>query len=111
MEVSAKLRYARISPKKCRIVADQIRGKPVAEALDILRFSPKRAAHLIRKVLESAIANAEHNAGLDVDDLYVSAIYVDDGPRMKRILPRARGRADVMLKRMSHITVKVAERS
>ena len=111
MEVSAKLRYARISPKKCRIVADQIRGKPVGEALDILRFSPKKAARIIRKVLESAIANAEHNAGMDIDDLYVSAIYVDDGPRLKRILPRARGRADVIKKRMSHITVKVAERS
>ncbi len=111
MEVSAKLRYARISPKKCRLVADQIRGKPVVEALDLLRFSPKKAAHLIRKVLESAIANAEHNNGLDVDELYVSAISVDDGPRLKRVLPRARGRADVIRKRMAHITVKVASKS
>ncbi len=109
MEVAAKLRYARISAQKCRLVADQVRGLPVAQALDILRFSNKKAAGLVRKVLESAIANAEHNEGLDIDELKVSTIHVDEGPVMKRIKPRAKGRADRILKRTCHITVKVAE--
>lgn len=109
MEVAARLRYARISPQKCRLVADQIRGLPVDKALNILRFSNKKAAGLIRKVLESAIANAEHNEGLDIDELKVSSIYVDEGPRMKRFKPRAKGRVDRILKRTCHITVKVAE--
>ncbi len=109
MEVAAKLRYARISAQKCRLVADQVRGLPVDKALDILRFSNKKAAGLVRKVLESAIANAEHNEGLDIDELKVSTIHVDEGPVMKRIKPRAKGRADRILKRTCHITVKVAE--
>ncbi len=109
MEVAAKLRYARISAQKCRLVADQVRGLPVDKALDILRFSNKKAAGLVRKALESAIANAEHNEGLDIDELKVSTIHVDEGPVMKRIKPRAKGRADRILKRTCHITVKVAE--
>ncbi|EAS40500.1 50S ribosomal protein L22, partial [Photobacterium profundum] len=89
---------------------DQLRGKPVAQALEILNFSNKKAADLIKKVLESAIANAEHNEGADIDDLNVAKIFVDEGPTMKRIMPRAKGRADRILKRSSHITVVVADR-
>lgn len=92
------------------MVADQLRGKPVAQALEILNFSNKKAADLIKKVLESAIANAEHNEGADIDDLNVAKIFVDEGPTMKRIMPRAKGRADRILKRSSHITVVVADR-
>ncbi len=109
MEVAARLRYARISPQKCRLVADMVRGLPVGEALNVLRFTPKKGAQLVRKALESAIANAEHNEGADVDDLHVSAIYVDEGPRLKRWKPRAKGRATRILKRTSHITVKVSD--
>jgi large subunit ribosomal protein L22 len=109
MEVTAKLRGARISAQKARLVADQIRGKGVEEALNLLAFSNKKAAHLVKKTLESAIANAEHNDGLDVDDLSVSTVYVDEGATMKRIMPRAKGRADRILKRSCHITVKVAD--
>ncbi|MCW8332082.1 50S ribosomal protein L22 [Photobacterium sp. MCCC 1A19761] len=110
MEAIAKHRFARISPQKARLVADQLRGKPVAQALEILQFSNKKAADLIKKVLESAIANAEHNEGADIDDLNVAKIFVDEGPTMKRIMPRAKGRADRILKRSSHITVVVADR-
>jgi len=109
METAAKLKGARISAQKARLVADQIRGKGVEEALDILAFSSKKAAGLIKKVLESAIANAEHNEGADVDELKVSTIFVDEGMTMKRIKPRAKGRADRILKRTCHITVKVSE--
>ena len=109
MEVAATLRGARLSAQKARLVADQVRGKPVEEALDILAFSPKKGADLVKKVLESAIANAEHNDGADVDELKVSTIFVDEGFTMKRIRPRAKGRADRILKRTCHITVKVAE--
>ena len=107
METAAKLRGARLSAQKARLVADQVRGKPVEEALDILKFSSKKAAAVIRKVLESAIANAEHNEGADIDELSVSTIYVDEGMTLKRIRPRAKGRADRILKRTCHITVKV----
>ena len=110
MEALAKHKFARISPQKARLVADQIRGKDVAKALEILVFSDKKAAVLVKKVLESAIANAEHNEGLDIDDLNVAKIFVDEGPVMKRIMPRAKGRADRILKRSSHITVVVAKR-
>jgi len=109
MEVSARLKGAGIAAQKARLVADQVRGKGVEEALDILNFSTKKAAHLIRKVLESAIANAEHNEGADVDELKISTIFVDEGLTMKRIRPRAKGRADRILKRTCHITVKVAD--
>lgn len=99
-----------MSAQKARLVADQIRGKSVEDALDILQFSGKKGADIIKKVLESAIANAEHNDGADVDELKVSTIFVDEGMTMKRIRPRAKGRADRILKRSCHITVKVAEK-
>lgn len=109
MEVAARLKGARISAQKARLVADQVRGLPVEQALNILQFSPKKAAHLVKKVLDSAIANAENNEGADVDELKVSSIYVDEGMTMKRLRPRAKGRADRILKRSCHITVKVAD--
>jgi large subunit ribosomal protein L22 len=109
VEVAAKLRGARLSAQKARLVADQIRGKGVEDALDILAFSSRKAAAIIKKVLESAIANAEHNEGADVDELRVSTIYVDEGMTMKRIKPRAKGRADRIFKRTCHVTVKVAD--
>ncbi|MCY0964914.1 50S ribosomal protein L22 [Parathalassolituus penaei] len=108
-EVAAVLRGARLSAQKARLVADQIRGKKVDEALNILAFSPKKGADLVKKALESAIANAEHNDGADVDELRVSTIFVDEGMTMKRIQPRAKGRADRICKRTCHITVKVSE--
>ncbi|CAI8263032.1 MAG: 50S ribosomal protein L22 [Porticoccaceae bacterium UBA1117] len=110
MEVAAKLKGARMSAQKARLVADQVRGKSVEAALEILQFSTKKGADIIKKVLESAIANAEHNDGADVDELKVSTIFVDEGMTMKRIKPRAKGRADRILKRSCHITVKVAEK-
>jgi len=110
MEVFALLKNARFSPQKGRLVADQIRGLPVDKALDLLAFSRKRAAKIMREVVESAIANAEHNQNADVDELYVSTIYVDGGPTLKRIRPRAKGRADRIIKRMCHITVKVSDK-
>jgi len=109
METQAVLRGARLSAQKGRLIADMIRGKSVAEALDILAFTPKKGAEIVKKVLESAIANAEHNNGADVDELSVSTVFVDEGMTMKRIRPRAKGRADRILKRSCHITVKVAE--
>ena len=110
MEVAAKLKGARLSAQKARLVADQIRGRDVGDALNILNFSTKKGARLVRKLLESAIANAEHNEGADVDELKVSTIFVDEGLTMKRIRPRAKGRADRILKRTCHITLKVAEK-
>jgi large subunit ribosomal protein L22 len=110
VEVVAKLKGARLSAQKARLVADQVRGKSVEAALEILQFSTKKGADIIKKVLESAIANAEHNDGADVDELKVSTIFVDEGMTMKRIKPRAKGRADRILKRSCHITVKVAEK-
>jgi large subunit ribosomal protein L22 len=109
MDDADKLKSARISAQKARLVADQIRGKSVGEALNILAFSPKKGAALVKKVLESAVANAEHNDGADIDELRVSAIFVDEAMTMKRIKPRAKGRADRILKRNSHITVKVSD--
>ena len=109
MEVAARLKGARISAQKARLVADQVRGKPVEEALNLLEFSSKKAAHIVKKVLDSAIANAENNEGADVDELKVSSIFVDEGMTMKRLRPRAKGRADRIFKRSCHITVKVAD--
>lgn len=109
METVAKLKFARISPQKCRLVADQVRGLPVEQALNILKFSPKKASGLVEKVLESAIANAENNEGADIDELSITQIYVDAGPVMKRIRPRAKGRANRILKRTSHITLMVGD--
>jgi len=107
MEAKAILRSARISPQKARLVADQVRGLQVARASDLLQFSDKKAAHLIRKVLMSAISNAENNQGADVDDLKVASIFVDEGPMLKRFMARAKGRGTRILKRTSHITVVV----
>ncbi|MBI4697001.1 MAG: 50S ribosomal protein L22 [Gammaproteobacteria bacterium] len=109
MATAAILRGARITPQKARLVADQVRGLRVDKAINILAFSNKKAAHIIKKVLESAIANAEHNDGADVDELKVKTIMVDEGPTMKRWLPRARGRANRIFKRTSHVTVIVEE--
>ena len=108
METSAYLKGARISAQKARLVADQVRGMGVEEAINLLAFSEKKAAQLIKKVVESAIANAENNEGANVDELKVSTIFVDEGMTMKRVKPRAKGRADRILKRSCHITVKVS---
>lgn len=110
MEAKAVAKYIRISPFKARLVVDLIRGKGVEEAEAILRYTPNRAATPIMKVLKSATANAENNLHLSNDDLFVKACYVDEGPSLKRFKPRARGRADRMLHRMSHITVVVGSR-
>ena len=109
MEVAARLKGARISAQKARLVADQVRGKGVEDALDMLSYSNKKAAQIIKKVLDSAIANAENNEGADVDELKVSSIFVDEGMTMKRIRPRAKGRADRIFKRTCHITVAVSD--
>ncbi len=109
MEVAARLKGARISAQKARLVADQVRGLPVEKALDLLEFSNKKAAQIVKKVLDSAIANAENNEGADVDELKVSTVFVDEGMTMKRLRPRAKGRADRIFKRSCHITVKVAD--
>lgn len=109
MEVSAKLRGARLSAQKARLVADQVRGMPVGDALTLLEFSTKKAAHIVRKILNSAIANAENNNGADVDELRVSKIFVDEGMTMKRMRARAKGRGDRIFKRTCHITVGVAD--
>lgn len=109
MEAVAKLRHARISAQKARLIADLVRGLRVETALDQLQFSTKKAAGLVKKVLDSAIANAEHNAGADVDELKVAKIFVDEGPSLKRFHARARGRGDRILKRTCHITVVVSD--
>ena len=109
MQATAILKYVRVSAQKGRLVADQIRGLPVARALELLQFSPKKAAGHVRKVLESAIANAEHNEGADVDELKVATIQVDGGPTLRRFHSRAKGRGVRILKRTSHITVVVSD--
>ncbi len=110
MEATAKLRFARVSAQKTRLVADTIRGKSLESALQTLTFSGKKAAAIVKKVLESAIANAEHNEGADIDELKVARIYVDEGPTYKRMRARAKGRGNRILKRTSHITVVVSDR-
>jgi large subunit ribosomal protein L22 len=109
MQTQAVLKFVRLSPQKARLVADLVRGKKVGDAVNTLKFSNQRAAGIIKKVLESAIANAENNNGADVDELKVAEIFVDEGPVMKRISPRAKGRADRISKRTSHITIRVGE--
>ena len=109
MKTRAKLQHASISAQKVRLVADQIRGMEVEKALEILSFSNKKAAVLMKSVLDSALANAEHNDGADIDELKVSEVMVDEGPTMKRIRARAKGRANRILKRSSHITVVVGD--
>ena len=108
-EVTAKLMYARISPQKCRLVADTVRGATAGIALSTLKFMPKKGAKLVYKVLWSAVENARENAGLDVDDLKVSRIMVDEAPQLKRFAARAKGRGTRIVKRNSHITVAVSD--
>ena len=109
MHTQAVLKFVRLSPQKARLVADLVRGKKVDEALNILKFSNKKAARVLKKVLDSAIANAENNNGADVDELKVQEIFIDEGPTMKRIMPRAKGSADRIKKRTSHVTIRVSD--
>jgi large subunit ribosomal protein L22 len=109
MQVTSKLRYARISPQKCRLVADVVRGQPVGNAISTLKFMPKKGADIVLKVLESAVANAEHNHGADIDELKVALIHVDTAPTLKRFAARAKGRGARIIKRNSHITVSVSD--
>jgi large subunit ribosomal protein L22 len=109
MQVAAKLKYARISPQKCRLVADLVRGQPVGLALSTLRYTPKKGAELVRKVLESAVANAENNHNADIDALKVDRIEVDAAPMFKRFHARAKGRGNRIVKRNSHITILVGD--
>lgn len=109
METKAVAKYIRISPQKARLVADVVRGMPVGTAITTLRFMPKKAARIIRKVVESAVANADQNDAIDVDTLFVKEIQINGGPMLKRFRPRAQGRATRILKRTSHITVVVEE--
>ena len=111
MQTSAVLRGVRLSPQKGRLVADQIRGLAVDKALNVLKFSPKKGARIIQKVVESAIANAEHNDGADIDELRVTSIFVEQGPVFKRFRPRAKGRASKILKPTCHIFVTVGDQS
>ena len=116
MESKATVKYARISPRKARLVADMVRGKDASEAVEILRFVEKKTAPILQKLVESAIANAEHAAGrseaeLDIDALYVDQILVDQGPTLRRFRPRAQGRATKVMKKTAHITVRLATRS
>ncbi len=111
MKATAVMKTARVSPQKARLVADQIRNVSIEAALDTLTYSPRKASGIIKKVLESAIANAENNEGADIDELFVSRIMVDEGPRLKRFRARAKGRGTRIIKRTCHITVDVAERA
>lgn len=109
MEVAAKLKYGRLSAQKCRLVCDQIRGLPVDRALEILKFSNKKSAHAVKKVLESAIANAEHNQGADIDELKVFKIFADQAATYKRMQPRAKGRGCRILKPTCHVTIVLSD--
>lgn len=109
MEVAAKLKFARMSPQKCRLVCDQIRGLPIDRALDILKFSPKRIAGVLLKVVNSAIANAEHNHGADIDELKVKSVFADQGPTYKRMHAKAKGRGSSILKPTCHVTVILSD--
>jgi large subunit ribosomal protein L22 len=110
MEITAKAMQVRVSPRKMRLVVDMVRGMDVNEALGVLKFTPNKSAEDIYKAIRSAQASAENNYDLDPDDLYVKAIYADDGPTFKRFKPRARGRVNQVLKRTAHLTVVVAEK-
>jgi large subunit ribosomal protein L22 len=109
MQVKVKLKYLRIAPRKVRIVADLISGKPVKEAKSILQFTIKKAAKPLLKLLDSAIANAKHNFNLQENNLYISKILVNEGPKIKRVMPRARGHADTIQKKTSHVTMVLDE--
>jgi large subunit ribosomal protein L22 len=110
METRAVAKYVRISPRKIRLVMNQVRGKQVGEALNMLSFTPKRGARILKKLVNSAIANAEQNTGVDVDSLYIMQVYADEGPTLKRWRPRAQGRATSIRKRTSHLTVILNEK-
>ena len=110
METRAVAKFVRISPRKIRLVMDQVRGKQVGEALNMLSFAPQRGARILRKLVNSAIANAEQNTGVDVDSLYIMRVYADEGPTLKRWRPRAQGRATSIRKRTSHLTVVLNEK-
>lgn len=110
MEAKAIARYVRLTPRKARLVADLVRGKSALEALDVLSFTNKKAAEIIKKVLNSAIANATNNFEMDEEKLFVSTILIDEGPVLKRLKPRAMGRADIIRKKTSHVTVVVSEK-
>jgi len=105
METKAEAKFVRISPRKVRLVMDQVRGKRVEEALGLLSFAPQKGARVLKKLLDSAVANAEQNSGIDVDTLYVKRVYANEGPTLKRFRPRALGRATRIRKRTSHLTV------
>lgn len=111
MESKAVAKYVRIAPRKVRVVMDLIRGKNVAEAFAILKFTPKAGAEVVEKVLRSAVANAENNFDMDVEKLYVKMAFADQGPTLKRIHPRSRGQAFKILKRTSHVTIVVDEKN
>ncbi len=109
MTTSATLKFTHLSPQKMRLIADQVRGMSADRAVTLLSFSNKKGAKIVKKVLESAIANAENNDGADIDELKITSVEVNQGPTMKRLRPRARGRADRIIKRTSHLIVKVSE--
>jgi len=109
MEIRAKGKFVRISPQKIRLVMAQVRGKKVEEALNLLSFAPQRGARILKKLIDSAVANAQENAGMDVDSLYIAKLYADEGPTLKRWRPRAQGRATRIRKRTSHLTVVLDE--
>ncbi|MCG2776992.1 MAG: 50S ribosomal protein L22 [Desulfobacterales bacterium] len=110
METRAVAKFVRISPRKIRLVMDQVRGKQVGEALNMLSFAPQRGARILKKLVNSAIANVEQNTGVDVDSLYIMRVYADEGPTLKRWRPRAQGRATPIRKRTSHLTVVLNEK-
>jgi len=109
METSAAAKFVRISPRKIRLIMDQVRGKRVEEALNMLSFAPQKGARILKKLINSAVANAEQNSGVDVDALFVKRVYADEGPTLKRFRPRAQGRATKIRKRSSHLTVVLDE--
>jgi large subunit ribosomal protein L22 len=109
METSAVAKFVRISPRKIRLIMDQVRGKRVDEALNMLSFAPQKGAPILKKLINSAIANAEQNSEVDVDALFVKRVYADEGPTLKRFRPRAQGRATRIRKRSSHMTVVLDE--
>ena len=110
METSAAAKFVRISPRKIRLIMDQVRGKRVEEALNMLSFAPQKGALILKKLIDSAVANAEQNSGVDVDALFVKRVYADEGPTLKRFRPRAQGRATKIRKRSSHLTVVLDEK-
>lgn len=109
MEAKAVAKYVRVSPRKARMIMDQLRGKNVAEALNLLNFAPQKSAYIVKKLISSAVANAEENSEIDVDTLFIKSIYADEGPTLKRFRPRAMGRASRIRKRTSHLTVILEE--